>query len=124
MIASVDISGVSALAHAHQLRWLLEVCRRDDAGGNKPAFEEIEPLLDKAVILAADWDENPPGVRNSRDAPAYVLETATGNWILTKDIGRLKRRPKRWLRLEAAWRCLHVADGWSTSDGSLPCVPT
>jgi hypothetical protein len=110
VIASVDISGVSALAHAHQLRWLLEVCRREDADGNKPAFEEIETLLDKAVILAADWDEKPPEVQNSIDASAYVPETAIGNRISSKGIGRLKRRPKRWLRLEAAWRCLHVAD--------------
>lgn len=88
MIA-VDISGVNAQAHAQQLRWVLSRCRDCDEGKNAQSLQQIDEVLGHAERLAG----NAGAADDSEAAPPTR-----------------RRAGARWLRLEAAWQSLHVAE--------------
>jgi len=73
VMIAIDIRGVSVLAHAHQLRWLLLACRTAEGSEQQPAFDEIEKILDKAVLLAANGDQKPSAVGRLGDSPVDDL---------------------------------------------------
>jgi hypothetical protein len=97
----LEISAITARAHARQLHWLLERCREEDAG--KAAIDEIQQIIVKAEHLADFSGIHAEDECCLQCQGGAVAQPSRRSWLYWFP-------SRRWLRLEAAWQLLHVAD--------------
>lgn len=97
----LEISAITARSHARQLGWLLDQCREDDV--SKDAIDDIQHTIMQAEHLADLQDPHA-----EEDGCPRCVVRVNGPRRRRSLVDHLPSR--KWLRFEAAWQLLHIAD--------------